>query len=71
MDRAEIKYIKKNATWVTRRKAAKLTTLTERTIDRYIKNGRVYAKKLGSQRVIIAKESLSSDIINSPKPLFI
>lgn len=70
MTNSELDYIKKNPTWVSRRQAAKLTTFGVRTIDRYIREGRIYAVKRGAQRVLIAKETLRIEFLNAPKPLF-
>jgi len=57
--------------WVTRGQASKITTLNVRTIDRYIEQGYIYAEKLGNSRVRIAKETLTSEFINSAKPKFL
>jgi len=61
---------KSTHTWVSRKEACTITTLSKRTIDRYIKQGRILAKKMGESRVVIAKESLTPKYINSVKPKF-
>jgi hypothetical protein len=57
--------------WVSRTEASLITTLSKRTIDRYIEQGRVLSKKMGMIRVVIAKETLTPEFINSPKPKFL
>ena len=62
--------ITNNYNWVSRRQASKITTFSERTIDRYIRQGKILSKKMGAIRVVIAKETLTPEYINSTKPKF-
>ncbi len=56
----------------SRKAAAVFLSLSERSIDRKIRDGYIEAfKPTGSSRVLIFKDSLTQENLQSPKPKFI
>jgi excisionase family DNA binding protein len=56
---------------ISRIKASEQLSLSTRTIDRYIREGRIEAfKPYGSRRVLIYADSLAQENLQSPKPIF-
>jgi len=57
--------------FVSRKKAKKLTSVSIKTIDRYIRQGRIKAfKPSGSNRVLIYEDTLTQEFLQSPRPKF-
>lgn len=56
---------------ISRNKASVQLSLSTRTIDRYIREGRIEAfKPFGSRRVLIYADSLTQENLQSPMPKF-
>lgn len=57
--------------FISRKEAAKRTSLSPRQLDRVIRQGRIRAfKPFGSRRVLIDPNSITEDNLTSPKPIF-
>jgi len=56
---------------ISRHLAAALLGVSTRSIDRWIREGRINAfKPFGSRRVLIYFDSLTQENLQSPKPIF-
>jgi excisionase family DNA binding protein len=55
---------------LTKKEAGEALKISQKTIDRLIKNGRIKAFKLG-RKVLIYSETLTEENINAIKPKFL